>query len=812
MMTALTVGLIAMTQTTPAELQLAGDWAAARFAPELARPTGARIEVLANHDAVQVDGRAFGPLRLPGLESQRGLFCHAPSRLVVHLPAPATLFGAVAGVDSNEQTAGARGSVVMSVAVGDDVRWRSDLLREGDPAIAFEVDLDGASTFELRVDDGGDGIACDQADWAEARITLTDGRLLWLSDLPLVPATPVPAEPPYSFALGGRSFRELVGDWSTERSVVELDERRTGFTVTHHDPAGGLVVVCEGVAYRDFPLVEWTVYLRNEGAGESPLIEGLQALDTVWQRPAWPPFEPCEFFLHHWTGSPCRADDYAPHRARLGPGASIRFAPPGGRPSDSDLPYFAFEWPNEGCLMAVGWPGQWSAEFTREGETGLRIRAGQELTRFVLRLGESVRTPRMALLFYRGERLRAHNLWRRWMLAHGYGYPLEPTMFACSSHQYGEMIAADTASQIRFIDQYVDHGLGLDYWWMDAGWYPNQGGWPNTGTWEVDETRFPGGFRPISDHARQRGVKTLVWFEPERVTPGTWLYQRPEWLLGGDGQRLLDLGHDEARRWLTDHVDRLLTEQGIDLYRQDFNMDPLPYWRAADAPDRQGLAENRHVTGYLAYWDELQRRHPGMWIDSCASGGRRNDLETLGRAVPLLRSDYIIEPIGQQGHTYGAAFWYPFMGTGTGAMDRYRLRSAWVASFNACWDMRRDDLPFDELRREMELWRRIAPCFLGDYYPLTAYTLAPDAWIGWQFDLPEQGRGVIQMFRRAESPYELARFRLRGLDREANYRVEDADDPAATRELTGAALMDDGLPMHLRERPQAAVWSYTRLP
>jgi hypothetical protein len=46
-------------------------------------------------------------------------------------------------------------------------------------------------------------------------------------------------------------------------------------------------------------------------------------------------------------------------------------------------------------------------------------------------------------------------------------------------------------------------------------------------------------------------------------------------------------------------VDELLVSEGIDIYRQDFNMDPLPHWRAKDAPDRQGITEMRHVTGLL---------------------------------------------------------------------------------------------------------------------------------------------------------------------------------------------------------------------
>ena len=50
-------------------------------------------------------------------------------------------------------------------------------------------------------------------------------------------------------------------------------------------------------------------------------------------------------------------------------------------------------------------------------------------------------------------------------------------------------------------------------------------------------------------------------------------------------------------------------------------------------PDRQGITENLYVQGHLAFWDEFRRRNPYLRIDSCASGGRRNDLETIRRAV-----------------------------------------------------------------------------------------------------------------------------------------------------------------------------------
>jgi alpha-galactosidase len=386
-------------------------------------------------------------------------------------------------------------------------------------------------------------------------------------------------------------------------------------------------------------------------------------------------------------------------------------------------------------------------------------------------------------------------------------------MAACSSHQYGEMIHANEANQKLFVDRYLEEKLPLDYWWMDAGWYVHYGeGWPKTGTWEVDRSRFPNGLRAISDQAHAQGVKIIVWFEPERVSPGTWLAKNhPEWILGGSGGGLLDLGQPAARAWLVNHIDGILNAEGIDLYRQDYNIDPLPFWRKNDSPDRQGITENHYVAGYLAYWDELRRRRPDLLIDSCASGGHRNDLETMRRSVPLLRSDYIMEPVGQQNHTYGLAFWLPFFGTGTSAMDPYDFRSQMCPHFTACFDMRRADLPFAQVRRLLQQWKSdIAPNYFGDYYPLTPFSAANDSWMAWQFHRPEQGKGVVQAFRRAKSFYESARFKLRGLEAASRYLVTDLDQETP-QEMTGRELSEEGLLIAIPQQPGAVVRTYRAL-
>ena len=63
--------------------------------------------------------------------------------------------------------------------------------------------------------------------------------------------------------------------------------------------------------------------------------------------------------------------------------------------------------------------------------------------------------------------------------------------------------------------------------------------------------------------------------------------------------------------------------------------------------------------------------------------------------------------------------------------------------------------------------RKVAGYFYGDYYPLTSYSLDNSVWMAWQFDRPDLGEGMVQVFRRAEGFYESAHFPLRGLDLEA---------------------------------------------
>jgi alpha-galactosidase len=625
-------------------------------------------------------------------------------------------------------------------------------------------------------------------------------------------------EPFFSFNYGGQPSSGLLKTWKVEQASRRLDNDRTEHTIKYADPSTGLLVRCVGVKYSDYPCVEWTLYFKNTSNKDTPILSDILALDLQLERRPEADANKEEFLLHHNTGSQTQPSDYQPHQTILKPGMKLVLAGAGGRPTGDHLSYYNVELsPSEGLIVAVGWPGQLTTRFDRDKQNGLRIRSGQELTHFKLLPGEEVRTPLVALQFWKGDDwLRAQNIWRRWFIAHNLPKPggkLPPTQWCGAATVGGGIMEGVTEQNSKqWIDAYKAMGLKPDFWWMDAGWYPCNGAWWNTGTWEVDKTRFPNGIRPVTDYLHKRGIRNILWFEPERVTPNAWLpTHHPEWILGGKNGTLVNFGNPDAWQWMVERVDSLLVSEGIDIYRQDFNMDPLPSWRGNDAPDRQGITEIRHVTGLLAYWDELLRRHPGMLYDNCASGGRRNDLESMRRGVPYTKSDYALEPVGVQCETYGISMWLPYYAaTWMWNEDPYTCRSNMAQVTGAL--LKADDKNHGrQLPKRLDEWRKTVVHFWGDFWPLTPYSLKDDVWMAWQFDRPEAGEGVVQAFRRAHNGKESARLKLRGLVPDAVYVLTNLD-VAGTTEMTGRQLLDVGLAVAIKEKPGAAIVTYKKKP
>ena len=100
----------------------------------------------------------------------KGLGHHAPGEIVIDLNGECDLFEAEAGVQWQGSTTG---SVAFEAYVDGKKVLQTPVLRESDPPITISIPVTGAAQLRLTVTDGGDGIACDCANWANARLTLS---------------------------------------------------------------------------------------------------------------------------------------------------------------------------------------------------------------------------------------------------------------------------------------------------------------------------------------------------------------------------------------------------------------------------------------------------------------------------------------------------------------------------------------------------------------------------------------------------------------------------------------------------------------
>ena len=181
----------------------------------------------------------------------------------------------------------------------------------------------------------------------------------------------------------------------------------------------------------------------------------------------------------------------------------------------------------------------------------------------------------------------------------------------------------------------------------------------------------------------------------------------------------------------------------------------------------------------------------------------------MRRAVPFLRSDYCTDPEGMQCHTYGFGLWLPYYRGATEKIEAYDFRSNLSPLMMMAWNMRQKDLDYAMAHKLMGQWRQVASHLLGDFYPLTNYSVANDVWMVFQFDSLDGAEGIVQAFRRAACPADSIRVTLRGLDPSAIYVMSNLDVADAT-ETTGRELCESGILIALKDRPGSAIMTYKK--
>jgi alpha-galactosidase len=658
---------------------------------------------------------------------------------------------------------------------------------------------------------------------------------------------------PFSFVYDRQASEALLKAWTRKTEIKQIDNDRTEYTVVWSDPKTGLQVRLRSVGYANSPVVEWTAYFTNSGKTDTPILEDIQPLSM--SVPITGSGVPTILYSRGCGGM----DTYALQKRPLNQLQSLHLSNEGGGKTGDTIPFFDIQTNGRGLIGAVGWPGKWAISFSRPTEAAIAVRAGMERTHLSLHPGEEIRTPQILLLPWQGDDIDAHNVLRRHVLKyHMPQYDGKPVVLPVSHLGWGGM---KTATSLHILDQITAEKIGYETFWMDAGWYGadrevdefqvfgREDWFLHAGNWRINKVAHPDGLRPISDAVHAKGMKFLLWFEPERAVVGTPLtVEHPEWFIGEESTnfegndarpfvkfRLFNFGNPEATRYMIDSMSKLITEQGIDIFRQDCNFALAPFWAQADTRDRQGMTEIRYVTGLLDFWDGLRQRHPQLMLDIV----QRGDLETISRAVDLSRADYPVspdaDPIGNQISTEGLSYWRPHYGTilQIRPRDTYHFRSGAspglaFAMFNVAGTKDQvgsfvpPDFPFDWLRTQVAQLKQLRPYYYGDYYPLLPCSSNSDCtterseqsaafeWAAWQFNRPEQGDGMMQAFRRDSNDEPTKYLRLRGLDATATYEVTDLD-AGTPHTVSGKDLMQHGLHVEIEAKPGASIIVYKKV-
>lgn len=629
--------------------------------------------------------------------------------------------------------------------------WNAAIVAQGDSGVAVAEPNDSimASRAECQ----------EMLGWAGA--VFADAKGPDLKSPLVTPAVP------FSFRYGVADSASLLPTW---KRTVELKDRDMGDRVQHRvfwdDPKTGLRVTAVASAFKQYPAVEWVLYFENRGKNDTPILENIQAMDAMLcPRTSQPAV------LHRIFGDSCSETSFLPADTTLVATQKIFLAPTGGRSSRLVFPFFNLECAGDGLIVAIGWSGQWAASIEQANDGPVRVVAGMEKTHLVLHPGEQIRTPRILLMPWKGDYLASQQRFRRLLMFHylpkqNGRLPAMPIALEAYERYYRRNMPALCSEKGQLGVLKLAHEMGCDAYWLDAGWYtgdfkPGE----DTTNWIPLASAFPRGLKPLGDECHRLGMKFVLWFHPE----------------------FDNIGDPAVWRAMTDRLSQRISQFGVDIYRNDFNMEPVVAWRAADTPKRQGMAEIRAIEGLYAMWDELRQRHPTLLVDNCASGGNRLDLETCMRSVPLWRSDVGCSAGHDdwyQSETQGLSLFLPVFGTAAWATDAYSMRSAAAAGVACMFDVPTMNFSTAEAKAALAEVRENQKYWYGDYYPLTRAVAGKDQWAAYQFHRSDLNAGLVLAFRRSDCPCPSLLVTLNAIEPTADYTVEFIDGARKTMKKT----------------------------
>lgn len=383
--------------------------------------------------------------------------------------------------------------------------------------------------------------------------------------------------------------------------------------------------------------------------------------------------------------------------------------------------------------------------------------------------------------------------------------------------------------------------VGVERFVLDDGWFLHRrSDTAGLGDWHVDETVWPHGLHPLIETVSGLGMEFGLWVEPEMVNEDSDLARaHPDWILSvrgrhprtGRQQQVLDLSNPAAEAYILERLDDLLSRHDIRYLKWDHNRDLLdPAGTVTGTP-----AVRENVLALYRLIDTLRQRHPGVEIESCASGGARVDLGILARTDRVWTSDCIdpIERLTIQKYTglllppelLGMHIGSPVAhSTGRATTLSLRASAALTGHLGVEWDLtgatvdEREELAaWIALHRENRTWIHRGAVVHADL---------PDSSMDLRGVVSADREHALYVFTQVTSSetYPSASIRFPGLDPDGVYRLRGVGPSAAQwtpgqselpwehqeLRLPGRYLAERGLPAPVLWPAQSVVYEVTR--
>jgi len=614
-----------------------------------------------------------------------------------------------------------------------------------------------------------------------------------------------------SFTYDGEQFS--VEKWSP--LIEDIGNGQTLVTYTSQD--GKLRLKLTYKRYSDFPVIKVTPVIECVGDAPTGIVEQYKSLEYRIPSPS------SSIRIRRVSGSMSTYTDFIRHDVLLQdrPGCSnCSMSSVNGR-SYEWIPYYGVDFnSNSGLEVAIGWTGTWKVDFATGNEFSMNIGLGRE-PHFRLLPGESYMLPYVVIYEREGESVEQGQVgFHRFLVAHNSPRDSKGQLWEPFLPLAGSGGNKTDDRMLTIIQKATDlFKVPFNVFWVDAGWYgpyhevdqvSNCGPYwyVYAGDWRFNRYSHPdGNLKKVSDAAHAKGMKFLLWFEPERATiEAPIVSEHPEYFHRvknnpSKDRYLLDMGNKDAREWITSTVCNIIEESGVDIYRQDFNFEPGDIWYDNDEPDRVGIMEISHINGLYAYWDALKSRFPDLMFESCAGGGTRMDIEMMSRAHSYCRDDAHMFPDCEelvQNITINSTAYIPFTGGETFTVKPFDSY-AWMSCIGAGtvftpFDFQGMLLSRDPSKEEIQWFNhmltassRVRPYFSGDFYNISqGPTDASDIFCGYQLHKGQDG--FFMVFRRKDCQASLYRPQLRNIDPNGIYLLENYD--GKTVKIKGAKLAD----------------------